>query len=281
MRFIVLLLLLFSSPLLAQDAQERFNKLIHPKPPVEQPKPADVKPEPPAGPLAPVPAEKPQITFSTVVKAPQPERWLAVGDFCIHCPAAKKKFLASGGTAEHIVDWTVANKQHGQDIRIIPAEYTWTPPVSSSPESIVATADMEASPEAVAYIIAEYLSQTAAINNAHLVASKAGKEETAYGGWFEYDWNVPDSVPFILQKLMADRSYKNEKLGLLLQWPGEPTIKLGHTSVKFQPAIQASVRKLGITASISVSEISFTPDYKSVTVITPELLIPDLTINFK
>jgi hypothetical protein len=92
---------------------------------------------------------------------------------------------------------------------------------------------------------------------------------------------VPDSVPSILQKLMKDKQYKSEALGLLLIWPGNQTIKLETTSIKIDPPIQASVRKFGVTASASISEVRFTADYKSVTVITPEVMIPDLTINFK
>lgn len=279
----ILLFLLLTPSLIAQDARERFEKLIQPKPPIEQPKPSEDVPVPPDAPSVEPAPSLPQVTFSTVVKAaPQPERYLAVGDYCPACPAGKKNFLASGGKEENIVDWSVANRDHGQKIKVIPSEYWFQPAVSSSPETVVATADVEASPEAVVYVLAEYLSQQTAIANAHKVAASGAKqEETTYSGWFEYDINLPDSVPFIFQKLMKDRSYKNDKLGLLLQWPGEPTIKLGTTSIKFQPAIQASVRKLGITASASISEITFTPDYKSVTVITPEVMIPNLTINFK
>lgn len=275
----LLLVLLLTPSLVAQDARERFEKLIQPKPPVIQPEPA-VEP-----PVAPEPPSKPQVTFTTTVNTSPPERFLAVGNNCPACPQAKRNFLASGGKPENIVDYSVSRSQHGMTITVIPVEYKWAP--KSTTESIVASADMEPSADALAYILAEYLSQLTAIESHNKVAkSKAASspaitEQQTYGGWFEYDINLPDSVPFIFQKLMKDRSYKNDALGLLLQWPGEPTIKLGRDRVTFQPAIQASVRKLGITASASVSEIRFTSDYRSVTVVTPELLVPDLTINFK
>jgi hypothetical protein len=80
---------------------------------------------------------------------------------------------------------------------------------------------------------------------------------------------------------MKDKQYKSEALGLLLIWPGNQTIKLETTAIKIDPPIQASVRKFGVTASASISEVRFTSDYKSVTVVTPEVMVPNLTINFK
>jgi hypothetical protein len=271
--FIILLLPL---TVVAQDApqtaQDRFKALTTPKPP-------EVVPDAPVAPQEE--PEPPSVTFAIPVAA-APERWLAVGDNCPACPAGKSRFLSSGGKPTNIVDWRVSNGQHRQQIKVIPSEYLWSPPA----QSVVATANVSASPEAVVYVLGEYLRQLQAIESYNKVSKTTASPPVdaaiqTYGGWFSYDVDVPDSIPFLLQKLMKDKQYKNDKLGLLLTWPGEQTLKLSGDRITITPAIKASVNKLGITASASVSEIRFTSDYKTVTIITPELLVPDLTINFK
>jgi len=275
MRAIYLLLLLTPS-LIAQDAlqqaRDRLKSILVPEPVIEAP-------EQPEAPPAPEP-DKPSVTFSLLASAaPAPERYLAVGPNCPACPRGKANFLASGGKPEHVVDFTVANKQYGQNIRFIPQEFTIQ--LATPPSQIVATTEgVDATPATVVSVLAAYLEQQAAAE-----ASKSKPfitpDQPLYGGWFEYDINVPDSVPSILQKLMKDKQYKSEALGLLLIWPGNQTIKLETTTIKIDPPIQASVRKFGITASASISEVRFTADYKSVTVVTPEVLVPNLVINFK
>jgi hypothetical protein len=274
MRTLFLFLLLTPS-LIAQDAlqqaRDRLKSIPVPETIVEPP----AKPETPP---APEP-DKPSVTFSLLASAPPaPERYLAVGPNCPACPRGKANFLASGGKPEHVIDYTVANSQYGQNIRFIPQEFTIQ---LAAPSQVIATTEgVDATPATVVSVLAAYLEQQAAAEHSK---SKPfiTPDQPLYGGWFEYDVNVPDSVPSILQKLMKDKQYKSEALGLLLIWPGNQTIKLETTSIKIDPPIQASVRKFGITASASISEVRFTSDYKSVTVVTPEVMIPDLTINFK
>jgi hypothetical protein len=274
MRAIFLFLLLTPS-LIAQDAlqqaRDRLKSIPVPETVVEAP-------EQPETPPAPEP-DKPSVTFSLLASAPPaPERYLAVGPNCPACPRGKANFLASGGKPEHVIDYTVANSQYGQNIKYIPQEFTIQ---LAAPSQVIATTEgVDATPATVVSVLAAYLEQQAAAEHSK---SKPfiTPDQPLYGRWFEYDVNVPDSVPSILQKLMKDKQYKSEALGLLLIWPGNQTIKLETTSIKIDPPIQASVRKFGITASASISEVRFTSDYKSVTVITPEVMIPDLTINFK
>jgi len=275
MRAIYLFFLLTPS-LIAQDAlqqaRDRLKSIPVPETVVEAP-------EQPETPPAPEP-DKPSVTFSLLASAPPaPERYLAIGPNCPACPRGKANFLASGGKPENIVDYTIANSQYGQDIKFIPQEFTVQ--LVAPPSQVVATTEgVDATPATVVSVLAAYLEQQAAAE-ANKSKPFITPDQPLYGGWFEYDVNVPDSVPSILQKLMKDKCYKSEALGLLLIWPGNQTIKLETTSIKIDPPIQASVRKFGVTASASISEVRFTADYKSVTVVTFEAMIPDLTINFK
>jgi len=274
MRAIYLFFLLTPS-LIAQDAlQEARDRLKS----IPVPETVIEPPEQPEAPPAPEP-DKPSVTFSLLASAaPAPERYLAVGPNCPACPRGKANFLASGGKPEHVIDFTVANSQYGQNIKFIPQEFTIQ---LAAPSQVVATTEgVDATPATVVSVLAAYLEQQAAAE-ANKSKPFITPDQPLYGGWFEYDVNVPDSVPSILQKLMKDKQYKSEALGLLLIWPGNQTIKLETTSIKIDPPIQASVRKFGVTASASISEVRFTADYKSVTVVTFEAMIPDLTINFK
>ena len=272
----VYLFFLLTPSLIAQDAlqqaRERLRSIPVPEVVVEAP-------EQPVELTAPEP-DKPSVTFSLLTSAPvTPERYLAVGPNCAACPRGKANFLASGGKPENIIDYTVANSQYGQNIKYIPQEFNFA--AATPPARVVATTEgVDATPATVVSVLAAYLEQQV---QAEVDKSKPfiAPDQPLYGGWFEYDVNVPDSVPSILQKLMKDKQYKSEALGLLLIWPGKQTIKLETTSIKIDPPIQASVRKFGVTASASISEVRFTADYKSVTVVTPEVMIPDLTINFK
>lgn len=278
MRSIFLFLLLTPS-LLAQDALQQARDRLKSIP---VPEPIQVAPEQPAevvAPPAPEPA-KPSVTFSLVASAPAvAERYLAVGANCPACPRGKTNFLNSGGKPENIVDFSVSNSRHGQNIRFIPQEYTFTPAVPA-PQVTATTEGVDPTPAAVLSVLTAYLEQQAAAEQAKTKPFIV-PDQRLYGGWFDYDLNLPDSVPSILQKLMKDKQYKNDTLGLLLAWPGNQTIKLEVTNIKIEPPIQASIRKYGFTAKASISEIRFTADYKSVTVVTPELLVPDITINFK
>ena len=52
------------------------------------------------------------------------ERWLVSEDWCQNCPAAKRRFLSSGGRPENIVTIAKAKELHGKQIGAVPYEYT-------------------------------------------------------------------------------------------------------------------------------------------------------------
>ena len=275
MRAIYLFFLLTPS-LIAQDALQQARDRLKDNVPADVvPAPVDVPEAPQPDPITP-----PSVTFNLLSsETPAVERFLAIGDYCPACPAAKAKFLSSGGKPENIIDWSEANKRFGMQIKVIPQEINFKP-VAAAPQVVATTEGVDATPATVVSVLAAYLEQQAAAE-ANKSKPFITPDQPLYGGWFEYEINVPDSVPSILQKLMKDKQYKSEALGLLLIWPGKQTIKLDTTSITIDPPIQASVRKFGVTASASISEVRFTSDYKSVTVVTSEMMIPDLTINFK
>ena len=78
------------------------------------------------------PRAVPQITFeagsprSGIVetKATVKERWLVSEAWCANCPAAKRRFLASGGLQLNVITIAKAKELHGQVIDSVPREYT-------------------------------------------------------------------------------------------------------------------------------------------------------------
>jgi hypothetical protein len=52
------------------------------------------------------------------------ERWLVSEDWCANCPAAKRRFLASGGQPQNIITIAEAKRLHGKSIDGVPHEYT-------------------------------------------------------------------------------------------------------------------------------------------------------------
>jgi hypothetical protein len=91
--------------------------------------------QPAASTLSPVavePTPKPELRWevaassSGIVKstATVKERWLVSEPWCPACPAAKKRFLASGGSPSNIITIAKALELHGRVIDSVPREYT-------------------------------------------------------------------------------------------------------------------------------------------------------------
>jgi len=57
-------------------------------------------------------------------KATVKERWLVSESWCPSCPAAKKRFIASGGSQNNIITIAKALELHGRVIDSVPREYT-------------------------------------------------------------------------------------------------------------------------------------------------------------
>lgn len=79
-----------------------------------------------------VPIPKPEIKWETaaastgLVKATATvkERWLVSESWCRLCPAAKTRFLSSGGRPENVITIATAAALHGKNIGGVPHEYT-------------------------------------------------------------------------------------------------------------------------------------------------------------
>ncbi len=89
----------------------------------------------PANSLTPAvvaPTPKPEVRWEVaassagIVKstATVKEHWLVSEPWCPSCPAAKKRFLASGGSPDNIITIAKSLELHGKEIDSVPREYT-------------------------------------------------------------------------------------------------------------------------------------------------------------
>lgn len=114
-----------------------------------------------------------------------------------------------------------------------------------------------------------------------LLYSSGPPEGMTYGSLFEVEYDAPDILPIVIASLMKDQHYSHPSTGMELDWSGDKSFSLQKNSVLIKPPIRVSVKRLGITARASVSEIRFDDTYRSVTVVTEGVITPDFTINFK
>ena len=78
------------------------------------------------------PERSPSIEFSASAPVSQlvkttskvTERWLVTTDYCALCPAAKRRFEASGGKKENMISPAQALEMHGKNVTGVPFEYT-------------------------------------------------------------------------------------------------------------------------------------------------------------
>jgi hypothetical protein len=80
--------------------------------------------EPKAAPSITFEAGPPAKSGIVETKATVKERWLVSEPWCPSCPAAKKRFIASGGKSVNIITIAKALELHGRVIDSVPREYT-------------------------------------------------------------------------------------------------------------------------------------------------------------
>lgn len=80
------------------------------------------------------PTPRPEVNWETSTAssgvsrsmARVPERWLVSEPWCSLCPAAKARFLASGGNPDNVITIAKAKELHGRIVKGVPHEYTTT-----------------------------------------------------------------------------------------------------------------------------------------------------------
>lgn len=91
--------------------------------------PAPVPEKPPEPVVQEVPKPSVSVPVAPVVHAAPSnveyvEHWLVSEPWCVHCPAAKRRFLAAGHPADHIISIREAARRHNKAVTSVPYQYT-------------------------------------------------------------------------------------------------------------------------------------------------------------
>lgn len=99
------------------------------------------------------------------------------------------------------------------------------------------------------------------------------------GGLFDKDVEVPDSVPFLLSKLMAGEPLPIDEAGVTVQWSGDNrTIQFPSASaVQLNPPVSIRLKKWGVAVSTTLAGVNVSDRGRTVRLM---LKGPDFTVRF-
>jgi hypothetical protein len=106
-----------------------------------------------------------------------------------------------------------------------------------------------------------------AVLAAHLIESSGQRtQEQAYGSFFDFEVDVPDTVRDAIAKVLTAQSLKFPSAGLTVDWSGESrSIVLGKDKLEIVPPVTVSVEKWVFSYSASLRGIWYEKDLSSVT----------------
>lgn len=226
---------------------------------------------------------------STAYRSEWPPKWHVEGN---HYPSRSEllEHLRNNPNhaGKHWQDWPLESWSQEQLAALHSDDHdgrigSYSPPVSSTASKeildllTVYAEGISPSPYTVLGVLSDSLVESHI--ETHPEASE-GLSEPSYGGWFDVNVKTPDFLPGLLEQLFTSQKYTNDSMGLYLDWSGDRLFTLTSTGVQLKPAVKVTVQKYGVKVSASVSEIQFSNSFRTVKVITPELLVPDIQINF-
>jgi hypothetical protein len=106
-----------------------------------------------------------------------------------------------------------------------------------------------------------------AVLSAHLIESSGqSKAEQAYGSFFDFEVDVPDTVRDAIAKVLAAKTLKFPSAGLTVDWSGDSrSVVLGTDKIEISPPVKVSVKKWVFSYSASLRGIWYEPNLSSVT----------------
>jgi hypothetical protein len=102
---------------------------------------------------------------------------------------------------------------------------------------------------------------------AHLIESSGQKQdEQAYGSFFDFEVDVPDTVRDAIAKVLTSKSMSFPSAGLKVDWSGDSrSLILGKDKIEISPPVTVSVNKWVFSYSASLRGMWYEPDLSSVT----------------
>lgn len=230
--------------------------------------------EQPTAAVVPPAAVVPSVVFSQTT-GPTTEtirtRILVSEPWCQYCPAAKQRFLDSGGLEKNVITIAEARALYGRVIRGVPAEFTVD--VQVEQQAAVATisglgADLSA--DAVAACLAMHLLRSSA---------QVPSEPLTFGSLFNVDVPMSQGSRDILRGLLVDGKVEFATAGLTLSTGDRTTLARTSGRLSCSPGLKCTAKKFGVSLSATLNAVALSPDASAITF---ELQgVPDLTVNLK
>lgn len=104
-------------------------------------------------------------------------------------------------------------------------------------------------------------------------------ENAAAAGFFDFDFDVPDTPLEIARRVLAQKSIDFPAAGVSLEWSGDRRIDVKPGRLAVTPGVQMRVSKFGLSKSCRLDAITYADDLSSVTFELSGMI--DLTVNLK
>lgn len=102
-------------------------------------------------------------------------------------------------------------------------------------------------------------------------------DDFAYSSVFDFDVDVPDNIPSILNKLLADQKWSNSFLSV--DWSGSRSINVTREKLSFSPSISVTAQKSILKFTTKLNAVAIKNEGKQL--IFELSGAPDITINFR
>jgi len=143
---------------------------------------------------------------------------------------------------------------------------------SAEPAIVAHVTDAEPSADTLAAVVAAHL--------AELAEAPAEAEPIAYGSFFSFDVDAPDSWKVIGAKILQAQTLQFPSAGLTVDWSGPSrSFVVQSSGITISPPVKVTFEKFRLRYTARLDGINYTPDLSTVTVLLTGA--PDLTMNLK
>jgi len=183
--------------------------------------------------------------------------YLVTGPNCAPC-VKRKAYLQSIGAIFTEISVEEARSM-GQVVTYIPVEFD----KASTMSATVVAVDAPPSANALLFVVQD-----------HLLAQCEGH---TYASFFQFDVDVPDSLPTLINQLMTKQTWSNGTA--TVNWSGNRTIGVQPEKITFTPPPAVSVKYGVLSYKTSMKQISVKQGGKQIEI--EFVACPNITVNFK
>lgn len=173
----------------------------------------------------------------------------------------------------------IQSRGRGRDIMIVPVEtirdFLQGVDLSPAPEASAALMTIEhANSDQLGEVLLSALAVHALSEN-----RTPETENAAAAGFFDFDFDVPDTPLEIARRVLSQKVIDFPAAGVSLEWSGDRRIDLKPGRLAVTPGVSMRVSKFGLSKSCRLDAINYNDDLSAVTFELSGMI--DLTVNLK